>query len=104
MCQDGAGARWPCWCGTRVRGIDRVMRTILPILLFLLAGCGGAADEANQANAGGEVPPGAAELAQDPELANEAAADEAADIENFGGSAAAIDANAAAAPDANAAQ
>jgi hypothetical protein len=38
--------------------------------------------------------PGQAELAEDPNLANEAAADEAADIENFGGNAAAMDANA----------
>ena len=71
-----------------------MVRPLIPALLLLLAACGGVEEANNQADVGGEVPPGQAELAEDPNLANEAAADEAADIENFGGNAAAMDANA----------
>jgi hypothetical protein len=67
-----------------------VSRMILPALL-LLSACGRGGEETNAA--GPDAPASEAELAQDAELANEAAADEAADIENFGGSAAAMDAN-----------
>jgi hypothetical protein len=71
-----------------------MMRLVTPALLLLLAACGGGGEVNNQAEAGAELPPGQAELAEDPDLANEAAADEAADIENYGGSAAAMDSNA----------
>ncbi len=69
---------------------------LVPVLLAL-AGCGGET-EANESaeaesNLAGEVPEDAVVLAQDPELANEAAADEAADMETFGGNAAAMGAN-----------
>jgi hypothetical protein len=64
-------------------------------VLVALSACGGAAEENAAANqSGAEMLDGQAELAEDPNLANEAAADEAADIENYGGSAAAIDSNA----------
>ncbi len=56
-----------------------------------LAACGsggGSEAEANNA-AAAEVPPGQAELAEDPNLANAAAAAEAADMELYGGNAAA---------------
>ncbi len=61
----------------------------LPFLSLLAVACGGA-DEGGQGKP--EAAPGAAELAAHAELANEAAADEAADMSNFGGNAAAIDA------------
>jgi hypothetical protein len=68
-----------------------VTRALLPLFL-LLAACGdGSRGGANAA--GPDAPASEAELAQDAELANEAAADEAADIENFGGNAAALDDN-----------
>lgn len=44
-------------------------------------------------NAGPDAPASPAELAEDAALANEAAADEAADIEAYGGNAAAMEAN-----------
>jgi len=70
---------------------------VLPILLLATAGCGGggeANESAEDVNAvSGVMPEDAAALAQDPELANEAAADEAADMEAYGGNAAAMDAN-----------
>lgn len=57
--------------------------------LAMLAGCGGTSDEGSNASPpAAEVVPSEAELARDAELANEAAADEAADMNNFGGSAA----------------
>lgn len=55
-----------------------------------LAACGGSGRESNEASAP-ETLPTEAELARDAELANEAAADEAADMNNFGGSAAEMD-------------
>jgi hypothetical protein len=61
--------------------------------MLLLAACSGPGEEASNGAAGSSAPADQAALAEDAELANEAAADEAADIENFGGSAAAIDAN-----------
>ena len=69
-----------------------------PALALLLAACGGSSEpEAGVDNTAGEAaleaPEEAALLAQDPELANEAAADEAADMEMYGGNAAAMDAN-----------
>ncbi len=74
-------------------------RAFVPLALLLVAaGCGGEESGENEA-AGNEVlegpaataPEDAAILAQDPELANEAAADEAADMEAYGGNAAAMD-------------
>lgn len=54
-----------------------------------LAGCEGAKEEPSNASApSADAMPSEAELARDAELANEAAADEAADMSNFGGSAA----------------
>ncbi len=80
------------------------MRSTLPAAFLLLAACGGGGQDNNQSAAGPDAPAGTAELAEDPELANEAAADEAADIENFGGNAAMIDANSSTPAPANAAQ
>jgi hypothetical protein len=91
-----AGAR-ALWRG-RLRRMN-VTRSILPAL-FLLAACGGSGgaggnEEAAATEAAGpDAPASEAELAADAALANEAAADEAADIENYGGSAAAMEANA----------
>lgn len=57
-----------------------------------LAACGGSGEApANEAAAAPERLPSDAELARDAELANEAAAAEAADMNNFGGSAAEMD-------------
>ncbi len=74
----------------------RIGSGLVPLFMLAAAGCGGAGSEAEGGanNAAGqaaaEVPDDAALLAQDPELANEAAADEAADMETFGGNAAAM--------------
>ena len=56
-----------------------------------LAGCGGSEQASTNADGAPEAMPNEAELAADAELANEAAADEAADMNNFGGSAAEMD-------------
>jgi len=69
-----------------------VTRSILPALL-LLGACGGEGERAAANGVGPDAPASEAELAQDAALANEAAAAEAADIEQYGGSAAAMDAN-----------
>lgn len=66
--------------------------------ILLLGACGGGGEpEGGANNAAGEAaleaPDEAVALAQDPELANEAAADEAADMETYGGNAAAMDGN-----------
>ncbi len=71
-----------------------MIRPALLAVILALPACGGGAGEETNNQAGPDVPAGVAEVAEDPELANEAAADEAADIENFGGNAAAMDANA----------
>ncbi len=71
-----------------------VSRTIAAALLLALSACGGAGEETASNAAGPDAPASEAELAEDAALANEAAADEAADIENFGGNAAAMPANA----------
>lgn len=75
-----------------------MMRAFFPLLLLAASACGGSGAEGEDgANMdAGEAPDaaaGAAELAQDAELANEAAADEAADVEAFGGNAAAMEGN-----------
>ena len=56
-----------------------------------LSGCDGRPEQSNFAPAADAVPSDA-ELARAAELANEAAADEAADMNNFGGSAAEMEA------------
>ncbi|HEX9931252.1 MAG TPA: hypothetical protein VGB08_00235 [Allosphingosinicella sp.] len=56
-----------------------------------LAGCGGSGGDAANEAAAPEAMPTEEELARDAELANEAAADDAADMNNFGGSAAEMD-------------
>jgi hypothetical protein len=67
----------------------RMRRAAALLALATLAGCGDAGEEAsNRAGAGVDAMPSEEELARDAELANEAAADEAADMNNFGGSAA----------------
>ena len=75
-------------------------RLLVPLLLAgTAAACGEGGNEieggANAAagEAATAAPDDAAALAEDPELANEAAADEAADMETFGGNAAAMDGN-----------
>ncbi len=77
--------------------MDRVRVGLLLLVILFTAGCGdGAAGSNNAATANdlaAEAPQDAAVLAQDPELANDAAADEAADMEAFGGNAAAMDGN-----------
>lgn len=61
------------------------------MLALALSACGGDHDEGSNALAlAADAGPSEAELARDAELANEAAADEAADMSNFGGSAAEI--------------
>ena len=58
------------------------------LALAALVACGGAAElESNNAAPAADAIPSEEELARDAELANEAAADEAADMNNFGGSA-----------------
>lgn len=74
----------------------RFGRTFVPLLLMAAPACsGGEAEMSGNAgsNAGSDVPAGPDELAEDAALANEAAADEAADIEAFGGNAAAMEGN-----------
>lgn len=56
-----------------------------------LPGCGGG-DPAENAQAAADAAPTEAQLAEDAALANEAAAAEAADMHEFGGNAAAMDA------------
>ena len=56
-----------------------------------LAACGGGGGPKSNEASAPETLPTEAELARDAELANEAAADEAADMNNFGGSAAEMD-------------
>ena len=71
-------------------------RAFVPLLLIATAACSGGEAEMQDntaINSGPDAPPGPAELAADAELANEAAADEAADIEAFGGNAAAMEGN-----------
>ena len=59
------------------------------LAVVALTACGGAADQASDnAAPAADAMPSEEELARDAELANEAAADEAADMNNFGGSAA----------------
>lgn len=61
------------------------------IALAALAGCGGGGETNETQNVAGpaaDAMPTEAELARDAALASEAAADEAADMNNFGGSAA----------------
>jgi len=67
------------------------MKSVMDIRLFVLAalaGCGAPDDQPSNAAPAADAMPSDAELARDSELANEAAADEAADMNNFGGSAA----------------
>ena len=69
-------------------------RALLSLLLpaaAALTACGSADGPAANEAAAPEKLPSEAELARDAELANEAAADEAADMTNFGGSAAEMD-------------
>ena len=67
----------------------RTRRTSALIALAALAACGSADEEASNGGAPAvDAMPSEEELARDAELANEAAADEAADMSNFGGSAA----------------
>ena len=70
-------------------------RPLLRLLLLApaaaLASCGGGDGPSANDAAASEKLPTEAELARDAELANEAAADEAADMNNFGGSAAEMD-------------
>jgi hypothetical protein len=59
------------------------------LLALALCACGGEREQGSNASAPTvDAMPSEAELARDAELANEAAADEAADMSNFGGSAA----------------
>jgi hypothetical protein len=63
------------------------------VVTAALAGCGSEAGD-NEANLSGparEAVPTEAELARDADLANEAAADDAHDMGNFGGSAVEMD-------------
>jgi hypothetical protein len=73
----------------RSRGHRRTRAAAAPLLL-LLAACGGGGGGSNDVSA--DVPSTEAELANAAALAGEAAADEAADMNNFGGNAAAMDA------------
>jgi hypothetical protein len=68
----------------------RTLRFISLPALVALAGCGGGGEQAsnNVAGAVADAMPTEEELARDADLANEAAADEASDMSNFGGSAA----------------
>ena len=68
----------------------------VPLLLMAASACsGGEADTSGNiaTNTDLDASSESAELAQDAALANEAAADEAADIEAFGGNAAAMEGN-----------
>ena len=68
----------------------RTFAWALPTALAVAA-CGRGGDAGSNEAAAREKLPTEAELARDAELANEAAADEAADMNNFGGSAAEMD-------------
>ena len=76
-------------------------RAFFPLAALVVSACGGDAEGNEEGEAGmnmaavgaAEAPEDAAVLAQDPELANEAAADEAADMEAYGGNAAAMGGN-----------
>jgi hypothetical protein len=74
----------------------RVGAVFVPLLLMAASACSDGDAEVSD-NAGASAAPDApsdpAELAEDAALASEAAADEAADIEAFGGNAAAMEAN-----------
>jgi len=66
--------------------------SLLAPLMFALAGCGGGGEASPAADASAAAPdaaPDPAELADDAALANEAAESEAADMEAYGGNAAA---------------
>ena len=67
----------------------RTIRAGAMLALAVLTACGGADEQASDnAAPAADAMPSEEELARDAELANEAAADEAADMNNFGGSAA----------------
>jgi hypothetical protein len=69
---------------------------LVPLMLMAASACsGGEADAPGDvgSNADTDLVSGSAEPADEAALANEAAADEAADIEAFGGNAAAMEAN-----------
>lgn len=68
-----------------------LIRPLAPLAALMLAACGSGGTVASNEGAAAEELPSDAELARDAELANEAAADEAADMNNFGGSAAEMD-------------
>ena len=74
----------------------RMGQMFVPLLLVAASACSGGENDTSS-NAGyssvPDTPSDAAELAEDAALANEAAADEAADIEAFGGNAAAMEGN-----------
>ena len=74
----------------------RMGQAFVPLLLMAASACsGGEAEKSGNAGAiaGPDEPSDQAELAEDAALASEAAADEAADIEAFGGNAAAMEEN-----------
>jgi hypothetical protein len=76
--------------------IMRMGAPLVPLLLIMASACSGeeaAKSGDNGSNASLDASSESAELAQDAGLANEAAADEAADIEAFGGNAAAMEGN-----------
>ena len=76
--------------------MKRFGRAVVPLLLMATPGCsGGEAEKSGNSGSegGSDAPASPADLAEDAALANEAATDEAADIENFGGNAAAMDGN-----------
>ena len=74
----------------------RVGPAFVPLLLMAASACSdGEAEKSGNvaAGAGPDTPSGQADLAEDAALASEAAADEAADIEAYGGNAAAMEEN-----------
>jgi DUF917 family protein len=81
---------------TDVPAMTNTRRLLISSFLLGASACGSggggnevAADNMAE-NLAAEAPEDAALLAQDPELANEAAADEAADMDEYGGNAAAM--------------
>ena len=78
-----------------------VRRAFIPLAALAACACSGEPERNEEAEAGTnsaavgalEAPEEAALLAQDPELANESAADETADVEAYGGNAAAMGSN-----------